>query len=174
LSAGAAVFRSLEGDWALDRVIEPGIGSLEGTARFSRLGETLLLYREEGKLLLTSGYSGEAFREYHYLLEGDQIRICFVQNGKTAGTMYTLRLDPDPADPDRADPDPAETDPAETDPSSSEPDPSPEATDVHLCNADIYRGQYRFDAEDRFTVRIEVTGPAKDHQITSRYQKKSG
>ncbi|GAA4668796.1 MULTISPECIES: DUF6314 family protein [Amycolatopsis] len=135
------LFAALPGEWALSREL-PGLGSMTGTARFRPAGPDLLHYREDGVLTLAGGSSHEVFREYHYRLEEGQIRICFAEPGPPR-TFHVLRL--------------AETPGA--------------ATDVHLCGQDTYVGEYEFPGEDRFTVRMRVTGPKKNYSIHTVYER---
>ncbi len=43
----------------------------------------------------------------------------------------------------------------------------------HLCGADLYRGTYRFDGADRWSVRWHVSGPAKDLVLSTDYRRLS-
>ncbi|MEU0469249.1 MULTISPECIES: DUF6314 family protein [Amycolatopsis] len=45
------------------------------------------------------------------------------------------------------------------------------ASDVHLCGRDTYAGHYEFPDENRFTVRMRVTGPEKDYSIETVYER---
>ena len=164
--AGARLFQSLIGDWALSRVIDIGIGTMTGTARFRQLEPNLLHYREDGRLQLATGYQGDAHREYHWVLEDgvledgvledgrlkdgglrdgvlaeEQIRVCFVEPGSVGRTLHTLRF-------------------AES---------AVVATDVHQCGQDAYTGRYRFDTPDRFTIEMTVHGPTKDYSTHTSY-----
>ena len=134
------LFLSLPGKWALARAI-PGIGAVTGFATFRQLRPDLLLYREEARLELASGQAHDTHREYHYLLEDNQIRVCFVEPPEFGRTMHTLRLDGD------------------------------EATDEHLCDQDLYTGRYRFEGPDRFTVEMRVRGPKKDYSMHTTYDR---
>ncbi len=42
---------------------------------------------------------------------------------------------------------------------------------THLCGADTYRGRYEIEGPDRFTVTWRVTGPHKDDEIASVYER---
>ena len=42
---------------------------------------------------------------------------------------------------------------------------------THLCGADVYRGAYLIEGEDRFTVTWRVRGPRKDDVIESAYDR---
>jgi hypothetical protein len=141
--AGGDIFHSLVGDWTLSRVISPGIGTMTGTARFHRLEPNLLHYREDGRLELAGGHRGEAYREYHYLLEDERIRVCFVEADRSGRTLHTLRF-------------------AES---------ATEATEVHLCGRDSYTGRYRFQTPDSFTIEMTVLGPNKDYSTRTSYHR---
>ncbi|NKQ57909.1 hypothetical protein HFP15_34115 [Amycolatopsis sp. K13G38] len=134
------LFAALAGDWTLARTL-PGIGRVRGTARFSALEPALLHYREDGTFTLDNGQVLEVYREYHYRLEHDRIRICFADPGPPR-TLHVLR-----------------------------PGGTGSASDVHLCGEDTYTGQYEFPGNDRFTVRMHVTGPQKDYSIHTVYDR---
>jgi Family of unknown function (DUF6314) len=146
-AAGARVFAALEGSWSLQREIS-GAGSMEGAADFRRVGADLLHYREQGVLRLDSGWTGEASREYFYLLEpgpdGPDIRIAFAVRDRPGETLHRLRL---------------HTAPEARWPAAGQ--------DVHLCSRDVYQGTYNFVDPDHYTTRVVVTGPAKDYTIST-------
>ncbi|MCK2244289.1 MULTISPECIES: DUF6314 family protein [unclassified Crossiella] len=133
------LFAALPGRWRFSRVIT-GQGSAIGEARFEPVSGTELHYREDGTLTLDSGYTGPAYREYRYQLDGEVLRICF-PDGRT---MHTLR-------PDAA-----------------------EATDVHLCGADVYTGHYRLADQDTLHISYQVAGPHKDFTIATVFRRVSG
>lgn len=136
----ATAFSALTGTWTFARAFEPGIGTMTGTADFRPLGRGSLHYREDGRLDLASGHSGDAWREYHYVLDGDTIRVCFAGIGLVDRTLHVLRPGPDGA------------------------------TDVHHCADDTYTGHYAFaDLPDRFTIGMSVTGPAKGYTTLTSY-----
>lgn len=146
-SAGARVFAALEGLWALRREIS-GIGSMQGTADFRRISANMLRYREQGVLRLDSGWTGEASREYFYLLEpgpdGPGIRIAFAAEGRPGGTLHRISL---------------RTAPGAPWPTAGQ--------DIHLCDRDVYQGTYTFIDPDHYTTRVVVTGPTKDYTIST-------
>jgi hypothetical protein len=83
-----SIFASLAGEWTLTRTFEPGIGSMTGTATFTRVSDDELAYREEGRLVLATGYTGDAWREYRYVRDGEStIRVVLADTGVT---MHTL------------------------------------------------------------------------------------
>ena len=140
--AAARAFAQLTGEWQLVRTFEPGIGTFTGTATFTPLTAELLHYREDGELVLAGGHRGTAWREYHYLLVGAEIHVCFVEDGTFGRVLHRLRPAPEAS------------------------------TDVHLCVADTYTGRYDLDGlPDRFTVDMDVRGPAKaytTHTVCTR------
>lgn len=138
------IFQSLIGDWTLSRVLSPDIGTMTGTARFRELGPNLLHYREDGQLELATGHVGHAYREYHYCLEDEQIRVCFVEPDTFGRTLHTLRF----------------------------AGSAVEATDVHLCGQDTYTGRYWFETPDRFTIEMTILGPNKDYSTHTIYNRK--
>jgi hypothetical protein len=146
-SAGARVFAALEGLWTLQRKISES-GSMQGTASFRRVNANMLQYREQGVLRLESGWTGEASREYFYVLEpgpdSPGIRIAFVTEGRPGGTLHRISL---------------RTAPGALWPTIGQ--------DVHLCDRDLYRGTYTFIDPDNHQTRVIVTGPAKNYIIST-------
>ncbi len=141
---GAAVFSGLAGEWRLSREFAPGLGTMTGVARFRPAGDGVLHYREDGRVTFAGGHTGDAFREYHYVLDPDgTIRVCFVEPDTVGRTLHALRLDGTAA----------------------------EAVDTHLCGADTYVGRYAFALPGRFTVDIDVRGPAKDYATHTVYER---
>ncbi len=138
---GARLFQSLIGNWALSRVFGTDLGTMSGTARFHEIEPNVLHYREDGRLQLATGYQGDAYREYNYVLEDEQIRVCFVEPGSFRRTLHILRL-------------------AES---------TVTATDTHHCGQDVYTGRYWFEAPDSFTIEMLVRGPRKDYSTYTRY-----
>jgi hypothetical protein len=140
--AASVAFGRLTGGWRLVRTFEPGIGTFTGTAAFTPQTAELLHYREEGELVLAGGHRSTAWREYHYLLVGEEIHVCFVEDGSFGRVLHRLRPAPGVS------------------------------TDVHLCVADTYTGRYDLDGlPDRFTVDMDVRGPAKaysSHTVFTR------
>ncbi|SHF67947.1 DUF6314 family protein [Streptoalloteichus hindustanus] len=140
-----ALFDSLVGQWALSRTIS-GFGVFDGTARFRPIQADVLRYREEGELVTATGERGPAYREYFYLLRGERILVCFTDTEPGGRVLHDLL------------------------PAGSGAGPL-SASAVHHCGRDVYTGHYDFRAPDRFDVRIEVRGPAKDYTIRSTYRR---
>lgn len=142
--SGSAVFAALAGTWQLSREFAPGLGTMTGTARFRPVDDGVLHYREDGRVTFANGHTGDAFREYHYLLDpGGTIRVCFVEPGTFGRTLHALHLDGSVT----------------------------EAVDTHLCGADTYVGRYAFALPGRFTVDIDVRGPAKDYSTRTVFER---
>ena len=148
-TSGGAVFAALAGVWRLSREFAPGLGTMTGTARFRPVRDGVLHYREDGRVAFEGGHTGDAFREYHYVLDPDgTIRVCFVEPDTFGRTLHALRLDA------------AVTAVAE-------------AVDTHLCGADTYVGRYAFALPGRFTVDMDVRGPAKDYSTHTVFERES-
>lgn len=145
-TSGPAVFAALTGRWRLSREFAPGIGTMTGVARFSPVRDGVLHYREDGRITFGGGRTGDAYREYHYLLDPDgTIRVCFVEPGTFGRTLHALNLDGTVA----------------------------EAVDTHLCGADTYVGRYAFALPGRFTVDMDVRGPAKDYATHTVFERQA-
>jgi uncharacterized protein DUF6314 len=50
---------------------------------------------------------------------------------------------------------------------------SPGSWVTHPCSLDLYRGLISIDGSDRFRITWQVTGPTKDHTITSRLHRQA-
>lgn len=138
------IFGALPGDWRLQRTFAPGIATMTGVARFRPVRDGVLHYREDGRVEFRGGHTGDAYREYHYVLDPDgTIRVCFVEPNTFGRTLHALRLDGSVT----------------------------EAVDSHLCGADTYVGRYAFALPDRFTVDIDVRGPAKDYSTHTLFER---
>ncbi|CAO5178099.1 hypothetical protein FAIPA1_400039 [Frankia sp. AiPs1] len=142
----AAAFVRLEGTWVLHRTIS-GIGTMEGEAVFGKLPSGVLRYREEGNLHLHSGYSGPAFREYYYLLEGNFIRVTFADVPPGERTFVNLR-------PERGDGD------------------TFAAGGVHHCGPDVHSATYHF-ADESLAIMVEVRGPETNYTVHSVLTRRS-
>lgn len=88
MTTASELFAALPGEWRYDRVIT-GQGTATGLARFTAAAPGELHYREDGTLTLDTGYTGPAYREYRYVLDGEQLNVCF-PDGRI---MHTLRPD---------------------------------------------------------------------------------
>jgi len=143
------VFGLLVGRWRLERGIGPGVGTASGIAVFADGGPGRLNYREDVSLRLATGYTGDAYREYTYLLEADRIRVLLADGT----TMHDLVFASTSA------------------PAGSGAEPVRTATDDHDCRADRYRGTYRMLGDNVLTVEMDVSGPAKDYRMVTRYER---
>jgi hypothetical protein len=138
------IFEALAGQWRLERTFSPGLGTMTGTARFRPVRDGVLHYREDGRVTFANGHTGDAFREYHYLLDPDgTIRVCYVEPNTFGRTLHALHLDGTVT----------------------------EAVATHLCGADTYVGRYAFALPDRFTIDMDVSGPAKDYSTHTVFER---
>ena len=147
--ATEAIFAHLIGTWNLDRKIE-GIGVMVGNVEILRISNRILAYNEHGTFRLDSGREFTAFRSLFYCWEHNDIVVRFQQIPAEADVLHRLRIRPAGDDPWPA-----------------------EGYDVHHCGQDTYRGLYRFEAPDRFTIQIEVLGPHKNALIDTELTKAS-
>ncbi len=171
------------------------VGRLSGVARFTRIDQATLHYREEGALCLRQPGGRQlpttvhAVREYRYRRDGDAWRVDFA-DGPTAGDPF-LRLDPVGGDADRRRMDDGDDrddryeqdgrdergqyDPPRVDEAGLAASHSDWiAMDHHLCGRDLYQAVYRLHgfaqpgpARPRIVQRTTVTGPRKDYAIVS-------
>lgn len=144
------VFGMLVGDWLLHRRIEPGLGTATGRAVFAAVGAERLDYREDVRVHLSTGFSGDAYRQYTYLLETDRIRVLTADGN----TLHVLAFEA-----------------TDETPGGTADETGWAAVDIHTCRADRYRGTYRMDVGGVLSVDMEVLGPAKDYRILTRYER---
>lgn len=135
-----AAFEWLPGRWDLSRTISDGSIML-GQAEFEPRTPGVLHYLETGRLTLSSGYSGEAYREYYYSLEEDHIHVSFADCAPGERTFLRLR------------------------PVTPAAGSYLQAQDTHLCSNDVYEATYIFESARRAVITIRVNGPEKDYTI---------
>jgi hypothetical protein len=138
-SSTSRVMGLLEGEWAIDRTLEPG-GRFVGTARFTPMQPDRLLYDETGTLQLPNGTRLEGSNRYVYALHDDRIDVTF-GSGANAGAHFVDIVFP---------------------PTQDESWPL-QSTDRHLCRLDQYDAIFRMENPDRYVVTYVVCGPRKGY-----------
>jgi hypothetical protein len=133
------VMRLLEGEWAIDRTLEPG-GRFVGTARFTPMQPDRLLYDETGTLQLPNGIELQGGNRYVYALRGNRIDVSFA-SGANAGAHFVDIMFP---------------------PAQDVLWPL-QSTDQHLCRLDQYDAIFRMENPDRYIVTYVVCGPRKGY-----------
>ena len=143
------VFDNFSGHWSFDRMINSldGVkqGHASGQARFNRLHRTGQLdYHENGHAIYyPDNQQTEFFRDYTYHLNEDLIDV-YHKGAQQDGQLYqSYYLD--------------------------NTDQTLRPRSDHICAADIYHGVYNIINADCFTLTTYVTGPAKDHLITTTF-----
>lgn len=139
------VLDGLAGAWLLERVIEgkaTNQGSMRGIATFRRLGNGLMAYREEGRLLLPGGETFDAFRGYLYDAVPQGFAVFFPETPPRL--FHEIRLRDDATG-------------------------MLVGEGEHLCARDQYATRYAFQPDGRFVVHHDVRGPRKDYAMTSIY-----
>jgi hypothetical protein len=152
-----AVFRSLhESKWTFDRTLngKPADGNAHGQAEFKFSQDQELLYKEQGKLILSSQIPLDITQKYIYTYDEDKdlITVYFVDdNNKRASFFHTI---------------------------SFQPKQSSQngwiANGKHLCNQDNYSVSYLFRFNginlSHFEITYEVKGPNKDYISKTIFQ----
>jgi hypothetical protein len=182
-----AIFRSLQGNWVLDRTIKSNIstypsGSFIGTAKFYPRRPTAegfsaeYLYVEDGDFKTDTGMQFRATRRYvyRYAEAEDKLSVWFVKtDNKTVDYLFHELniICPHPSAGEQATNTPREVD--EHDPKGLVPpmDRRWTATSHHLCIDDTYDPEYEFAFRGvevaKWSVGYHVRGPHKDYWIGS-------
>lgn len=135
-------FNSLAGSWSLERVISTG-EILNGKAEFETLSGSAFLMQEEGVLLLKSGATIPASRNWFWHLKDQAILEITYDEEKLQDYHRMSVLDGDVGWSGSAE---------------------------HLCGVDLYSGEYKF-FEDGFAINQTVKGPQKDYSVASIYKR---
>ena len=93
------VFALLEGAWMIEREIRPKgrfKGRFSGTASFVWGDATILLYAEEGTLVLNDGHSMLGERRHAYLLHEDRIEVLFADSPNDGQHFIDILFPADP------------------------------------------------------------------------------
>jgi hypothetical protein len=132
----------LIGEWSFEREV-PGQARMSGTASFTRMDETTVVYREAGELQLEYGQRLQSRQSYLYEKTDDGFVVRFRDTGEI---FHRVRL--------AADGSGAVSGSAE-----------------HLCKDDRYESQYWIDGDGSFEIRHRVRGPKKDYSIRTVYRR---
>ena len=116
-----------------------GYGRMEGVAAFTQTSPEDLSYKEQGLHSLPDGGTLEFFQNYIYRLEREGLFARFAD----LRPFHGLQLYPDGS--------------------------ALKTASMHLCGADIYRGEYVFEEDNRFSLRWDVQGPKKNYVIQTDY-----
>lgn len=133
-------FTFLKGKWSLKRMTN-GFGHMDGQAIFTLLhdDEPTLLYREEGIFVPPTAIPFNFYKEYLYCFHHDEICVYFALKNKKNGLFLSLN-------------------------------PHTEVMiGTHTCGKDFYQATYQFLENDRFTLRVDVTGPQKGFVIQTTF-----
>ncbi|KXS19438.1 hypothetical protein M427DRAFT_52880 [Gonapodya prolifera JEL478] len=166
-SVAHRVFRSLPGEWSLERIavsrnnFQPG-GRFSGSARFqpqansSTASGLEYLYTEEGEFTFAGGkLTAKRHYVWRYDERSDTISVWFVRTDDHTRADYLYH----------------EVEFAKASPGSS----TVTAGASHLCVRDLYGVKYTFHiSEDKvhsWRLLCEVKGPAKDYTLDSAYSR---
>jgi hypothetical protein len=135
------VFRTLAGQWRLDRTI-PGVASLIGQAVFAPVGGAAspLHYEECGDLRLNAGATYASTRRYLYCLMGERIVIEFADRPNRGAALHDLSFDP-----------------------SATGAGVLVARHRHSCGPDNYDFEMTIRGNDRLETRYRIVGPRKNY-----------
>lgn len=135
----ARLFGSLAGEWLLEKTFSDG-SAFSGRAFFDTAGRNALALREEGVLALPNGNRLAASRQWDWFLAEDG-SLTIGYPADQGGSVYHRFI-----------------------PAGGKNGFTGSAS--HLCAADTYEAQYRFD-EAVIVIDHRVKGPKKDYAITA-------
>ncbi|OBT88010.1 hypothetical protein VE02_02921 [Pseudogymnoascus sp. 03VT05] len=182
-----AIFRSLQGNWVLNRTIKSNIstypsGSLVGTARFYPRRPTAegfaaeYLYVEDGDFKTDTGMQFRATRRYvyRYAEAEDKLSVWFVKtDNKTVDYLFheLQMICPHPTADEQKSSTPHGVDEQNSKELVPPRDRRWKATSHHLCIDDTYDPEYEFAFQGvevaKWSVGYHVRGPHKDYWIGS-------
>ncbi|CAF4122176.1 unnamed protein product [Rotaria sordida] len=152
-----AVFRSLhESKWTFERTLKgkPSDGIVHGQAQFNFSQQNELIYKEQGKLILSSQEILDITQKYIYIYDEnkDLITVYFVDNNdKCSSIFHTISFQ-----------------------SKQSSNIGWIAYGEHLCNQDHYFISYLFIFNginlSQFEITYTVKGPAKDYISKTIFQ----
>ncbi|UJR13464.1 hypothetical protein I4U23_000478 [Adineta vaga] len=155
-----AVFRALhDSTWTFERILigKPSDGTVHGQAQFLFSQSAELLYKEQGKLTLSSQIPLDITQKYIYNYDekNDVLTVYFVnENNQRASLFHKIDFQPKQT-------------------SST----SWIATGEHLCSQDHYSVSYSFAFNginlSQFQITYTVKGPAKDYVSKTIFQPKT-
>lgn len=145
-----AIFRAFhENKWTFKRILtgKPSDGTAHGQAQFSFSNPEELLYKEQGKLILSSNIPLDITQKYLYVYDKsqDNLTVYFVDEKNQRGSIFhTINFQ-----------------------SKQSSDIGWIATGEHLCSQDHYSAHYLFVFNginlSRFEITYTVKGPTKDY-----------
>lgn len=145
--AASRVLGLLQGEWTIERRVQPG-GQFTGTATFTPLCADTLLYRESGRTALDGGAVLFAANSYVYALRNGLIAISFASGPNKGAQFIDLKFE------------------------GAAPDELPVVSaGRHLCGADVYDATFRIESAGRFVVTYHVSGPTKAYVSRSVYRR---
>jgi hypothetical protein len=152
-----AIFRSLhESKWTFERTLtgQPSNGIVHGQAQFHYSNHDELLYKEQGKLILSSQIPLDITQKYLYVYDKSQdlLTVYFVdENNKRTSIFHTIHFQ-----------------------SKQTSEFGWIANGEHLCGQDHYSVSYLFAFNGidlvRFEITYQVKGPAKDYLSKTIFQ----
>lgn len=158
-----AVFRALhESTWKFERILTgiPSDGIVNGQAKFSYLNQDELIYKEQGKLILSSSSPQiplDITQKYLYTYDksNDLLTVYFVNGQNQRQSLFhTIHFQP-----------------------KQSSNLGWTANGEHLCSQDHYSAQYLFVFNginlSRFEITYTVKGPAKDYTSKTVFQPES-
>jgi hypothetical protein len=134
------VFALLEGEWSIERVIEPG-GHFIGMSSFRPMERDVLVYRESGQLVIGDGQIFSSERSYLYSLKDNYIEVVF-HDGSSVGEHFVDLIFPE---------------------NQNNQWPIETVSETHVCRLDNYDAIYRIESEDIFHITYIVCGPKKSY-----------
>ncbi|CAF3828287.1 unnamed protein product [Adineta steineri] len=151
-----AIFRALhESKWSFERILtgKPADGTVHGQAEFHYSQHHELLYKEQGKLILSSQIPLDITQKYIYVYDEDKdlMTVYFVDDKNKRGSLFhTIHF-------------------------QSASNDGWIASGEHLCSQDHYSVSYLFRLNGinltKFEITYTVKGPAKDYISKTIFQR---
>lgn len=151
IGKGIWLKKYFEGSWLFERKIfycndERLYGVANGIAYFTSVDKNKLIYKEEGKLSLTSGQKFPFLRSFMYVFDKDQLNV-FFNDGDNSGKLYQRY--------------------------SVDVNNSVLMSSVqHICKDDYYNGIYSIMSSTEYKLETLIKGPKKEFKIET-YAKKA-
>jgi hypothetical protein len=145
------ILDNLLGSWELKRTLHnisnlATIGTMQGIARFIPNGETQVISKEEGVLILENGHSLFGRCSYYFQERGTKITIFF--DPQYTHLFHLLSL-------------------------QGNPNICISAKNTHVCQLDRYDSRYAFYSNGNFAITHTVNGPRKSYISHTLYHRMS-
>ncbi len=135
-------FEHFSGQWSFERYISKPELHIKGNARFSRLSQSSLAYRESGTYIINE-IAYDFFQKRIFMYDENSLSV--YKNDGSLLHIFTF-----------------------TKVTSSS---CGSAKHTHQCNLDTYHCLFLFKTEQCFEINYKISGPNKDYEIRTLYTK---